>query len=101
MFSAYSFSYVLLCSRSASGRRRARARRAARRPSACRGPGRVRPARQRARRAHRLPHVDRPEPDQLAEHLADLGRGDEVAAAPKGSRVGSSRAADRPRQAAM
>ena len=32
------------------------------------------------RRAHRLPGGDRPEADQLAEDLADLGRGDEIAA---------------------
>ena len=31
------------------------------------------------RRAHQLPGRGRPQPDQLAEHLADLGRGDEVA----------------------
>ena len=31
------------------------------------------------RRPHRLPHVCRPQPDQFAEHLADLRRGDEIA----------------------
>ena len=32
------------------------------------------------RRAHLLPDRAHPQPDQLAEHLADLGRGDEIAA---------------------
>ncbi len=40
------------------------------------------------RRAHLRPRLDAPQPDQLAEHLADLGRGDEIAAPrPNGSRV--------------
>jgi hypothetical protein len=39
------------------------------------------------RRAHRLPHRRRPQPEQLAEHLADFGRGGEIALAPSGSRV--------------
>ncbi len=35
--------------------------------------------RDRFRRAHRLPDGDGPQPEQLAEDLADLGRGDEIA----------------------
>ena len=36
--------------------------------------------------AHPLPQIGAPQPDQLAENLADLRRGDEIAAAPSGSR---------------
>ncbi len=35
-------------------------------------------------RTQHLPHADRPQADQLAEDLADLGRGDEVAGAAEG-----------------
>ena len=35
------------------------------------------------RRAHRLPGMGRPEPDQLTEHLADFGRRGEVAPGPE------------------
>ncbi len=39
---------------------------------------------QRRRRAHLLPDDGAPQPDDLSEHLADLGRRDEIAAAADG-----------------
>ena len=39
---------------------------------------------QRRRRPHLLPDDGAPQPDDLAEHLADLGRGNEIAAAADG-----------------
>ena len=39
------------------------------------------------RRAHLLPHRGHPQSDQLAEHLADLGRGDEIAAGAEADRA--------------
>ena len=58
--------------------RRERGRPAGRRPSGCRVRVRA-PRAGRGRAAHRVPDLDIPQADQLAEHLADLGRGDEVA----------------------
>ena len=57
------------------------ARRAARRSSACRGPARARSAGPDSARPIDAPHLGRPEPDQLAEHLRDFRRGGEVARA--------------------
>ncbi len=54
-------------------------RRAARRPSACRGRGRARPARTAPGGPSPCQVSSRQQADQLAEHLADLGRGGEVA----------------------
>ena len=39
---------------------------------------------QHRRRADRLPHRRRPQPEQFAEHLAHLGRRSEIALAPQG-----------------
>ena len=64
------------CDRRARGRRRASP--AAHPRRACRGPGRARHSAP-SRPPGAQPEVGEPDADQLAEHLADLGRGGEVA----------------------